>query len=195
MRRLRLAIGIVSYVLAAFSGVIIGIAPPEGRVFQQDPKMLTGLLSFALLVVLLLVWTIIRVSRKRSRRGWAVTAALFTVVFLGMAGKYYFDYGTSVFVYLDGQKIVAGDSLTDFAGRMSAAEAAKNQGVPLSKSELLAKVGGPRSVTAIWTPSSIANNEKKLALDYALLMLCLATAIFAAIEGALGPRAGSVGLK
>ena len=69
-------IEIVGALLAAFSGFLIGIAPPQAA----DAKFAVGISSFLSLIILFIIVALTR-QRKKYRRVWIVAGICLLVIY------------------------------------------------------------------------------------------------------------------
>ena len=169
-------IEIIGVLFAAFGGFLAGIAPPQAA----DARFAVGLSSFLALIILFIIAAL---SGKKYLRAWIIAGACLLVLAVGAAYYYKTAYDSLTFEYPPGNKEVehiAGTELT------RAAKTYKQQHEGISNSELLAQYGGLQNKGKVWTEDSINSARTKLISSYVVLVLALASAIFALTEGALG---------
>jgi hypothetical protein len=169
-------IEIVGVLFAAFGGFLAGIAPPQAA----DARFAVGISSFLALIILFIVAAL---SEKKYRRVWIIAAACLFVLAVGVAYYYKTTYDTLAFEYPPGStkaEHIAGTELT------TAAREYKQQHEGISNAQLLAKFGGLQSKGKVWPEASVNSARTKLIVSYVILILAIASAIFALTEGALG---------
>ena len=178
MNRSMLAKGIeiVGVLFAAFGGFLAGIAPPQAA----DSRFAVGISS---LLALIILFTIAALSKKKYRKQWIITAICLFVIAAGAAYHYKSTYDALTFEYPPGSTKVEHIAGTEFTPE---ANEYKVQHQGLSNAQLLAKFGGLQSRFEVWPENSVNNARRKLISSYVILVLALATAIFALTEGALG---------
>jgi hypothetical protein len=171
---------VVGVLFAAFSGFLIGIAPPE----EVDARFAVGFGSMASLVVLFLVTAVTgdRTPEER-RRLWLPIAVLLFGFFLVVAFAYYDSRDDLLFAYppesRGPREHVSGTVLTQRA-RNAIAEHPDLEN--LSPAQLVAKLGGLTHKEAVWTRASLQQARNRLLALYVALVICLSGAIFALIE-------------
>jgi TRAP-type uncharacterized transport system fused permease subunit len=168
-------IEIIGILFAAFGGFLAGIAPPQAA----DAKFAVGISSFLALIIL---FTIAALSRKRHQKSWVVTAFVLFIIAVGSAYYYKTLYNHLVFSYPPGNTQVEHIAGTEL---MPLAREYKKQHQSLSNSQLLAKFGGLQNKGSVWTETSVERARTKLIGSYMILVLSIASAIFALTEGAL----------
>ena len=170
------AIGVIVVLFAAFGGFLSGIAPPE----EADAKFAVGLSSFLALIILL---AIAALAKKKHSREWIIAACVLFVIAVPSAFLYWSNSVDYTFEYPPGSgraDHVAGDQLTPEA------RAYKGIHTGLSNAQLLARFGGLENMQKVWLPESIRTARTKLIGCYLLMVLMIASALFALTEGALG---------
>lgn len=176
-------IEIVGVLFAAFGGFLVGIAPPQ----TADAKFAVGISS---LLALIILFTIVALAKKEYRTAWIITAVCLFMVGAGAAYYYKTIFDELTFAYPAGStkiEYVAGTELT------TAASDYRQQHQGISNAQLLAKFGGLQNRGKVWPEDSANKARRKLTSSYVILVLALATAIFALTEGVLGitPPSGS----
>jgi hypothetical protein len=176
---------IVTFIMAAFSGFLTSIAPPD----ETKANFAVGMVSFGALLVFLFIVVLARTRRLRPL--WFVLALVAGGFFLYFAFTYNDDRARLTFLWPPNAEpktlYVAGDinTLTEKAQK------AKREDPNLTPVELVAGFGGIApdlgidKRTAVWPAESIRASARKLLLDYVILVLSLATAIFFLTEGLL----------
>jgi len=171
---LRKAIEVVTFLFAAFSGYLKGIAPPE----ERSATFATGLASFLALVIFLLISGVSRGTAPQKQKAlWLrLAAALFVVCAVsGLAYKHELDQLT--FPYpsdSDGAQYIAGTVPTQMAKPYFDKD--------YSASQVVAKFGGPENKQLVWTQESINRAGMLLTTLYLVLVVSLAATIFSLTE-------------
>lgn len=169
------AIGIISFIFAAFGGFLKDIAPPE----EAHAKYAVGISSMLVLCLLLFISALSQHKpQKKFKNQWLTTSIItfiFTIIFsftyYWLSLKYTFRY--------DSENIVAGSILTQKAQDYIKIEPKDDN------SELLYDFGGVENRTQVWTNSSIIKVKMLLTTTYIMLVLSLSTTIFCLTEGIL----------
>jgi hypothetical protein len=167
------AVQVITFLFAAFSGYLKGIAPPE-----QHGTFAAGLASFLALIVFLFVSGVARArSRKEQRVLWLrLAAGLFVVCAIsGLTYKYELDRLT--FSYPpegNGAQYIGGTVPTQLSKPFF------DEG--FSASQIVAKFGGLQNEHLVWTQESINHAVMLLITFYLLLVLSLAACIFSLTE-------------
>jgi hypothetical protein len=164
-------IEIVGVLFAAFGGFLAGIAPPE----EADARFAVGISSFLALIILFIVAAL---SKKKYRGAWILTAACLFVIAVGAAYYYKTTYDDLTFEYPPGSH-VAGTELTPEAREY------KQRHEGLSNAQLLARFGGLPNKGKVWPEASVNSVRAKLIISYVVLVLAIASAVFALTEGVL----------
>lgn len=173
------AIQVVTFIFAAFGQFLLNIAPPtEGR-----PNFAVGLASFFALTVLLWLTAAARgLPAEPFKRRWLTASAIALVIAIVTAPIYLAQFERRTFAYPSASgdtRYVRGTDLTDRAQRYMQ----DNPGLPVQI--LVAHFGGPDAEAAVWTESSVSASRILLTSLYLLLVLGMATSIFALTEGIL----------
>jgi len=168
-------IELVGVLFAAFGGFLVGVAPPQAA----DAKFAVGISSFLCLIIL---FTIASLSKMGPRKAWVITAVCLFVI--AVVGAYYYKVtrDSLTFEYPPGNanaEYVAGTELTPLA------QAQKGLHPGISNSQLLAGFGGLQNRGKVWPDSSVNRARTKLVASYMVLVIALASSIFALSEGAL----------
>jgi hypothetical protein len=175
-------IEVVGVLFAAFGGFLAGIAPPQAA----DARFAVGISSFLALIIL---FTIVAVTKKKYRKTWIITAVALFVVAAGAAYYYKTSLDALTFEYPPGStqaEHIAGTELTQ------AARDYRQQHEGISNAQLLARFGGLQNKGKVWPEESVRSARARLIVSYVILVLAIASAIFALTEGALAaPQAGN----
>jgi len=175
------ALETVTFLFAAFSGLLKSIAPPE----ETSIKMTVGIASFATLIILLFI-SAIALGRVRARRRkfWLVAAALMFLVFLACAYQYSEDLSRLTFNWPPQETkqtlYVGGDNWL-----MPKAYTQKIKHPELTGTDLVSGFGGLERKAAVWPEEAIKRASRRLRLEYVVLVLSLATSIFCITEGVI----------
>jgi hypothetical protein len=173
------AVQVITFLFAAFSGYLKGIAPPE-----KHGAFAAGLASFLALVVFLLISGIARgKTRQKQQTLWLrLAAALFVVcAFSGLVYKYELDRLTFFYPPESGsEQFIAGTVPTKMAGPYF------EKGLPAS--EVVARFGGPQNEQLVWELDSINRATMLLITLYLALVLSLAACIFSLTEVVLAKQ-------
>lgn len=168
-------IEIVGILFAAFGGFLAGIAPPQAA----DAKFAVGLSSTLALIIL---FTVASLAKNNYRRAWIITASILSIIAI-VSAIYYWSISVSLtFEYPPGNtevEHIAGTELTQDAKDYKL----QHQGI--SNAQLLAKFGGLQNKGKVWTEDSVRGARTKLIATYVVLVLAIASAVFALTEGAL----------
>lgn len=171
----------VTFILGAFSGFLKNIAPPD----ETKASMVVGIVSFSALVVLLFVSALARGKlQARHKKYWLATALLLFVIFLISAFVYDRDRTRLTFLWPPGEPnqqllVGGGDDL------MPKAQESKRLHPELTPTQLVSGFGGMDRRTAVWPTEAIQYAGRKLKIEYVMMVLSLATAIFCLTEGVL----------
>ena|SRR2546425_843131 len=175
------AVGVVTFVFAAFSGYLKGIAPPE----EADASSAVGLGSFFVLIILLLVSVLGRNQvQQRHKKTWlalllvlAIVAVTSGVMYKGKRDRLTFSYPP--------------DRITAeyVAGIVPTSEAQQYFSKGYSASEVVAKFGGMENRQRVWKSESINKAKMLLTVNYLVFVLSLAAAVFGFVELLAGPAA------
>jgi hypothetical protein len=182
MRVLGNAIKVVGFLLAAFSGFLKTIAPPD----ETGTPLPVGVVSFLCLIIFL---GISAANWKSIRRGhWLAASVLFGASFLGSSLLYQGAFSRLTFVWYPTHKVyVAGgdDHLTEKA------RDARAKNPSLSSADLVSGFGGIDEATGVdrrtrvWDESGIQSAARYLTCVYITMVVTLASAVFCVTEGAL----------
>lgn len=167
------AVGAVGFLLAAFSGFLKGIAPPEESAYS------VGIASFLALCIVLLLSARAKAGSKHSRpRLWIGVSAALTVIAAGSAILYWQSREKLTFQYpLENPEgeYVAG---TQYTSRAQAWAEATGQ----NASQIVAKFGGLTQRNRVWSDDSIRRAKLILITTYLCCVLSLAGAVFSLVE-------------
>jgi heme/copper-type cytochrome/quinol oxidase subunit 3 len=173
-------IEIVVILFAAFSGFLVGIAPPG----DADARFAVGIGSFVSLIALLLTKALARERpAKRYKRVWIISAIILFAGVIASAFIYKQKYDALTFEYPPGStkaEHVAGTELTQEA------QLYQQEHPGISNAQLLAKYGGLEYKSRVWPEWSLRKARIWLVTSYLTLVLTLSGSIFALTEGALG---------
>lgn len=185
---LKRGVEVVTFVLGAFSGSLGKIAPPD----ETGAAFAVGIVSFAMLVILLIIMALAKGKLKaQHKKYWLSAAACLFIVFLSFAYIYDRDRARLTFFWPpeeEKQELYVGagdDNLTPKARE------AKAQHPELTAGQLVAGFGGIEKRRAVWPAEAIESAGRKLKVDYVILVLSLATSIFCLTEGILARDSGS----
>ena len=172
-------IEVVSFLLAAFSGFLKNIAPPE----EANATFAVGLSSVLTLVVFLLASALSKSRfRKKYKKIWLSASAAFFLVAIIAAFVYKGNTDELTFAYPPGNTKAEFIGGTVFTPEGQAYRASHPQE---TISELVADYGGIAQRELIWTRDSIHWASMKLTINYVLLIVSLAGTIFGLTEGIL----------
>jgi hypothetical protein len=177
---------VIAFLLAAFSGFLKGFAPPD----ETGASFAVGVASFAALLIFLLISALAQRNLDPSRRKyWYLAASLFSVAFLVLAFVYQDARTAHTFLWPPNEEpktlYVAGSTLTPKA------QAAVAKDSSLTAATLVAGFGGidkdlgVDKRTSVWTADSIRSVGRTLSIEYVVMVLSLAAAIFCLTEGLL----------
>jgi hypothetical protein len=178
------AVETVTFILAAFSGFLKSIAPPD----ETKASMMVGIVSFSTLVVLLFVSAIAQGKpNAKHKRYWLAAALVLLVSFLISGFVYSGDRTRLLFLWPPDEAnqqlyVGGGDGLT------LKAQDAKRLHPELTPAQLVLGFGGIDRRTAVWPAEAIQHAGRRLNFDYVIMVLSLATAIFCLTEGVLQRR-------
>ena len=172
------AIGIVTFLFAAFGGYLRTIAPPE----EANSRSAVGFASILCLCLLLLItgllqWRLV----KHYKQGFLFGAAILFVLAVVSGLVYKYNYDRLVFAYPPEEKTpsrIAGLSLSGEAEK-------KKDG--RSNSQLVADFGGLPNIELVWSDESIRRAKLLLIVNYVAFVLCVAGIVFGLSEGLLAP--------
>ena len=171
---------IVTFIVSLFGGTFEKIAPPE----ETSVAFTLGIASTAALIVYFIVRAAARGRlTAKTRKKWFVVAVVTLVAFLGFAFKYNNDRDRLTFLWppSDSNQVlkVAGETLTQEA------QEARKKDPNLTSAQLVSGFGGIDARTRVWTDASIRKASTTLKVDYVLMFLSAAIAIFCTTEGIL----------
>ncbi len=178
-------IEIIGVLFAAFGGFLTGIAPPQA----SDARFAVGLSSF---LSLILLFAIAALAKSKHRKAWIVASGLLFATAVAGGFLYWSNSVAYTFEYPPGNKRldhIAGVDLTPEAKEY------KQHHESISNAQLLAKFGGLENISRVWSAESIRQARTKLITSYLILVLAIASSIFALTEGALGSDTGSGKLR
>lgn len=175
-RRLMKAMGIVSFLFAAFSGFLKDVAPPP----ETGAWKWVGFSSFAVLIVFLYVSALSAGrSNLKMRRIWLVVSACFFALAVGSGIVYGLALDRLTFWYPPGNatgRYLAGTVFTS-KGETFHASPEQYPGVVFEF--------GLDNRDKIWTPESITHAGHVLCGYYSTFLVSLAACIFCLTEGAM----------
>ena len=169
-------IEVIGVLFAAFGGFLVGIAPPQAA----DARFAVGISSFLALIILFIISAL---SKRKYKKWWLISGGILFIVILFAAYYYKTNHDALTFEYPPGStkvEHIAGTELTQDAKEY------KKENPGISNSQLLADFGGLPNKTMVWQEDSISTARTRLIGSYVLLVLAIAAAIFALIEGVLG---------
>jgi len=175
-RTLMKAVGIVSFLFAAFSGFLKDVAPPP----ETGAWKWVGFSSFGVLIVFLYVSALSAGrSNLKMRRTWLIVSACFFALAVGSGIVYGLALDRLTFWYPPGNatgRYVAGTVLTP-----------KGQAFHPSPEQYPSVVFefGLDNRDEIWTPESITHAGHILCGYYSIFLVSLAACIFCLTEGAM----------
>jgi len=173
--KLARAAEVVAFLFASFGGFLKGIAPPE----DAAKGFSVGIASMLALCLLLLISTQAKTKASAKIRGfWARGAAALTLTAAAAALIYAHNLHSLSFAYPPDNpdsEYIAGTEYTPEAQSLAARE-------HLDAAELVAQFGGLPDRHLVWSESSIEKARIILLVNYLLLVLSLAGAIFSLIE-------------
>jgi hypothetical protein len=169
----------VTALLAAFGGFLLNLAPPD----ETGVKFAVGISSFLAFLAFLFISVFAQKNPvPKNRKYWIIAAALFAITFTISAFVYSNKFEKLTFIYppddTDQVRYVNGTQLTPDADKRM--KASPN----LSRAELLDKFGEDKR-HEVWTQESIDNARQVLVVNYVLVVLSLALAVFCLTEGIL----------
>jgi hypothetical protein len=168
-------IEIIGVLFAAFGGFLVGIAPPQAA----DARFAVGLSSFLALIILFIISAL---SKRKYKEWWLIGAGVLSIVIIFAAYYYKTNYDALTFEYPPGStqvEHITGTELTQEAKEY------KQENPGISNSQLLFDFGGLQNKGKVWQEDSIRTARTKLIGSYVLLVLAIASAIFALTEGVL----------
>jgi hypothetical protein len=166
----------VTFLFAAFSGFLRGIAPPE----ETGSGFAVGVASLLSLCVLLLLSSRSR-NRKptaKERRLWLSMAGSLTVVAVGAALTYYYNTNRLTFGYPADNPhgwYVAGTEYLAPAATLA-------RQAQLSPAKVVAEFGGLPNTYLVWRKESIDRARLILVTNYLVFTLSIAGAVFSLVE-------------
>ena len=169
------AVEVVAFLFVAFSGFLTNIAPPEA-----DANFAIGISSFFALIVLLFAKALSKkLPKKKYLMAWYIAAVICFVaaVVSGFAYKSYTDQLT--FAYPPGStkaEYVKGTEMTRLAREYK-------ERTGRTDAEVVAAFEGLANRDKVWLPESIRRSRQILVANYVVLVLTLASTIFALTEG------------
>ena len=166
-------IEVVTFLLAAFSGFLKNVAPPDATGASYD----VGILSFLLLIVLLTISAMSRLARRPMGRKWLVAGVVCFVLALPAA----YGYPKILRAHTYAPKFDAktrhvkasSEYLTKPAKQFADEHPTESSAADLEQNF---------AYDDIWTKEGLELAEQKLLLGYAWLVLALCTAIFCLVE-------------
>jgi hypothetical protein len=170
------AMGIVSFLFAAFGGFLKDVAPPP----ETGAWKWVGLCSFAVLILFLYVSVLsARRSSPKVRRTWLMVSACFFVLAVSFGIVYGLALDRLTFWYPPGNatgRYLAGTVLTP-----------RGQTFHPSPEQYSAVVFefGLANRDKIWTPESLTHAGHLLCGYYSIFLVSLAACIFCLTEGAM----------
>lgn len=175
------ALQIVVCLFGAF-GAFLGDILPE---VISGRKFIYGITQFACLLVFLLIKMIITkrspATYKKYFKGFALALSLSFIVFSYL---YYTQQRNHLrdSPFTD-EKIITGE-LTPQALKMCKSKAFQDEikAKGISEEENLMRSRTESDLHSIWTPNSVSKNTDLFVFYYVMLVICLSTAVFAAIE-------------
>ncbi len=183
------SIQVITFLFAAFNNFLLNIAPPG----EAESRYAIGISSMLSLFVLLFISAVSKnQSRTRYRRIWLSASLLFFIMTLISSVMYKSNLDKYTFAFPpESQKAeyIAGTTFTPEAINYKRENPLKTQ------SELVADFGGVAFIERIWALDSIRRSKLILTINYVIVVLSLASAIFCLTEGVLtepkcsgGPR-------
>ncbi|SRR6266404_2408539 len=181
------SVEVITFILAAFSGFLTNIAPPD----ETGASFWVGVVSFSALVIFLGVLALARGKpQAKHKKYWLGAAALFLGGFILFAFIYQEHREQLTFLWPPNEDpkesyVGGGDTLTPKA------QEAKNNDHSLTPAKLVAGFGGIDKGlgvdrrTAVWPVEAIQKARRKLTIDYVMVVLSIATAVFCLTEGIL----------
>ncbi|NKB81092.1 MAG: hypothetical protein GKS05_04210 [Nitrospirales bacterium] len=178
------AIGIVSFLLAAFGGVFKRIAPPE----EAGTHFSVGLASVLTLCLFLFISAITKnQERSKFKQRWLTAATVFFVGSIVASMTYFWNHDRLSFNFPEGSeaKYMAGTKMTE-----EYAEYMKTENIG-SKSDLIKDVS-LKDRNKVWKEPSIRRAKLILVSNYVVFVLSIAATIFCLTEGILVDYADGV---
>jgi TRAP-type uncharacterized transport system fused permease subunit len=166
-------IEIVGILFAAFGGFLAGVAPPQAA----DARFAVGVASFFALIILFIIAS---VTKRKHRKNWIITAGVLFIVSIVSAFYYWSNSLELTFEYPPGSAQTAYISGTELTPN---AREYVQQHQDTSKAKLLAMFGGLPNLSKVWPDESVKRARTKLIASYVLLVLSIASTIFALTEG------------
>jgi hypothetical protein len=172
---------VATFLFAMFGGFLEKVAPPE----EANASFALGLGSFMTLVVLLAISVLARRRFSARRRSvWIAVAGVLAVVALAAGLLYQRQLGRLTFFYppqgAEAERLVRGTRYTPSAQRLA------DQGVEPGR--ILASFG-PENFSRVWPQEAVEDAKTILTVNYLLLVLSLAGAVFALVEVYLAAQA------
>ena len=179
------AIQVVTFLFSAFSGFLGNIAPPE----EAGAGFAVGFASILSLCVLLFVSYLahIKLTAKRFRNIVLVAAAILIVVGI-VSGLMYNANLNALTVGLPPEapeaRHVVGTEFTDFG------KAQRDKNPSASLATFIYDNGGAEALNRLWKQDSLNRAKQVLLVNYVILVLSIAGAVFFLAEGLLAAGAG-----
>lgn len=172
------AVEVIGFLFVAFGGFLANFAPPEG----DDAAYAVGITSFLGLIILLFASALAKnLPSRKYKKIWLIAAGVFFVAAVVSSILYKQNLTQLTFAYPpDAVKAeyIKGTELTP--------EAKDYQDkTKKSDSSLVAAFGGPTKREQVWVGESIKHARLVLTINYSILVLSLASAIFSLTEGIL----------
>lgn len=180
----RRSVEFVVFIMGAFSGVLNSIAPPD----ETKAAMMIGIASFAALIILLIISAIAdRRIESGKRIVWIVVAFVLGAVFVVSALRYNNDRSRLTMLWPPDNPsqtlyVTGGDKFTPSAQEI------KRQHPEYTPERLVSGFGGIDKRTSVWSAEAIREASRTLNIDYLVVVLSVATAIFSIAEGVFGKR-------
>ena len=178
------AVGAVGFLLAAFSGFLKRIAPPEESAYS------VGIASFLALCIVLLLSTRAKTGSKPARaKLWIGLSAMLSVIAAATAIVYWQYREKLTFQYPPESpeaEYVAGTQYTPRAQAWA-------QSTGHNASQIVAEFGGLAQRNRVWSDDSVRRAKLILITTYVCCVLSLAGAVFSLVELS-APRASTAHL-
>lgn len=170
----------VGFLGSAFGGFKVYSAPPANPLGSGEPRLLVGIASFAVLVILLLAAALAAAwAMEKHRTVWSAASVLLIIVFIGCSMAYYRYAQRVSFRYPN----VDGAAQYHVGNRYTPeAQAFLDHNPNLSVPQLIQEFGGFEMVTSIWPPDAIHEVHWRLSALYLAMMISLSAAVFALVE-------------
>jgi hypothetical protein len=171
-------IQIVVFLFAAFGGFLNEIAPPT----QTNPKMIVGLGSFLVLIVLLIISAVARnISTAESNRKWIVAGCIFFVLAVVSGILYPWTLSNLTYYYPPLPDAAVAWRVNGLELTQTAKDFIDREPSNYSPAQLEQNL----KYEDIWTESSLAKAKLLLLSNYLCLVLSISTAIFCLLEANL----------